>query len=184
MTNNYCDRCDATTLTYCSQCACYLCEGCWNIIHSGRKLSLHQKGTNVVDKKPLYDALALNVKNMNLVQKDIDSLHPDSINKAPTLRRIIEGQIDQEFNRMYELLCMRRTEAFKLVDERATEAMMLLKTEYIEYQKVHNMLQTNILDGTEPKDMIIPYVSNMKFDFTITHEEVAPLLKTISGNYY
>lgn len=186
ISNNYCDRCDANTLIYCSQCGCYLCDGCWDIIHSGRKLSLHQKGTQIIDKKPLYEALALNAHNMNLVQKDIDSLHPESINKTPTLRRMVEGQIEQEFNRLYELLCVRRTEAFKLVDERAMEATVMLKTEYVDYQKAQSDLQTQILDGSELQTNISPYVSKVKFEFNITHREIAPLIETVDlkGTYY
>lgn len=184
--NNYCDRCDANTITYCSNCACYLCEGCWDIIHSGRKLSLHEKGTHVVDKKPLYEALELNVKNMIGVQKDLDSLDSKSINKIPTLRQMVEGQIDEEFNRIYELLCVRRAEAFKLVDQHATDLSQELKTTYGGYQKAHTSLQSHILDGTDPTLKVEPYMSNLNFEFSIMPQEIRPLLKpiVIKGNYY
>lgn len=186
MDRNYCDRCDGNTYTYCEKCECYLCDGCWDIVHSGRKLSLHEKGTHVVDKSALYDALALSAHNINRIQKDIEALDPVSINKVPTLRGVLEDQIDAEFNRLYQVLCDRRMEAFKLVDQKASDLMVNLKSQGVEYQKIQSSLRTHILEGNPNKVVLDPYVSNIRFDFTVTHGMVAPLLElvTISGTYH
>jgi len=92
---NPCFRCKNCSADYCSKCNAFLCNDCWEIIHSFKPLNLHLKSSYLGNKDRMKEILAelcLCNQDMKKIESDLSELNNENLKiksvKITTLEKL------------------------------------------------------------------------------------------------
>ena len=77
---NPCARCKKCQSEYCQSCGNFLCDECWNVIHSFKPLNSHSKHFYSVDpnlRKNVLSKLESDLDDLKQIEMDLGNLNND-----------------------------------------------------------------------------------------------------------